>query len=416
MDPQPAARCPFALDFSGRDIHGEAAALQAQGPATQVDLGSGVVAWAITRPDLIRRLLTDDRISKDAHQHWPSWINGEVPTDWSLVTWVYIRNMLSAYGDDHARLRRPVAKAFTARRIAALEPRIKEIAEELLDAITAVPAGELVDLRETFAAPLPIQVISELFGVPSSPQLRDLVASLFRTNAGPEEAARTQTGLYAYLANVVAAKRNTPGEDLVSDLLAAQDEESGQGLSETELYDTLVLVISAGYETTANLICNAILGLLTHPDQLALVLSGEATWDDVISEALRWRAPVANLPLRYAVEDIVIEDGTVIAEGDAMIIGYAAAGRDPDVHGETADEFDITRPTRRDHLAFGHGTHYCLGAPLARLEAETALKALFQRFPGLTLAVPQGELQPIESLVSNGPRALPTLRLAAGIR
>jgi cytochrome P450 len=164
-------------------------------------------------------------------------------------------------------------------------------------------------------------------------------------------------------------------------------------------------MISAGHETTVNLLDNAVHALLTHPDQLELVRSGKANWSDVIEETLRVEAPVASLPLSYAVEDI--EAGEVrIRKGEAILAVYAAAGRHPAYHGPTADSFDVLRPAK-EHLAFGHGVHFCLGAPLARLEAEIALPALFERFPQLALAVGEGELQPVESFISHGHLSLP---------
>jgi cytochrome P450 len=164
-------------------------------------------------------------------------------------------------------------------------------------------------------------------------------------------------------------------------------------------------MLSAGHETTVNLLDHAITALLTHPDQLALVRSGQRPWHDLVEEALRWQAPVPYLPLRYAVEDIDV-DGVRIPRGDAILAAYAAAGRDPALYGDTADRFDLTR-TVKQHLAFGHGVHHCLGAPLARLEAEVALPALFDRFPNLALA---GEPAPLRTFLSNGHIALPVRR------
>jgi cytochrome P450 len=210
--------------------------------------------------------------------------------------------------------------------------------------------------------------------------------------------------MYAILADLVEAKRRAPGDDMASGLIAARDED-GSALSEAEMVDTLILMISAGHETTVNLLDYAITALLTHPDQLAAVRAGgPAGWAAAVEETLRWQAPVANLPLRYAVEDIEV-DGVVIAKGEAILAAYAAAGRDPSVHAD-ADRFDVTR-TSKEHLAFGYGAHFCLGAPLARLEAAVALPALFERFPGLALAVDPGDLQPVESFISNGHRTLP---------
>lgn len=368
-------------------------------------------AWSVNNQALIRDLLTDPRVSKDTRQHWPAWINGEIPADWPLQIWVSVQNMFTAYGGDHKRLRTLVSKAFTARRTAAMQPRIEELTRGLLDRIAATPEGGTADLRRDFAYPLPINVICELFGVPeaSQPELHAAVDTIFRTTATPEEMQACQVSIYGILTALVADKRENPGDDMTSGLIAARDDE-GNGeaavLSESELIDTLLLVLSAGHETTVNLLDNAIHALLTRPEQLALVRSGKASWDDVIEETLRAEAPVANLPLRYAVEDIEIGGGVTISKGDAILMAYGAAGRDPEVHGADADVFDVTREVK-DHLAFGFGAHFCLGAPLARMEARIALPALFERFPDLVLAVPEEELEPMESFISNGHKALP---------
>ncbi|MFH8788880.1 cytochrome P450 family protein [Streptomyces roseoverticillatus] len=372
----------------------------------------------MTTQPLLKELLTDPRVSKDPNQHWPAWINGDISPDWPLFTWVAVQNMFTAYGTDHKRLRSLVAKAFTARRTAALRPRIEALTADLLDGLAATAPGETVDLRERYAYPIPIQVICELFGV-TDPDLReglrDCVDSIFHTSADPAEVTATYARTYELLGALVAAKRTAPGDDMTSVLISAR-EEDGSRLSEQELLDTLLLVISAGHETTVNLLDNAVHALLTHPDQLALVRSGAASWDDVIEETLRHRSPVASLPLRYATEDIEIGGeavgeaggGITLRKGDAILAAYAAAGRDPELHGADPDRFDVTRAVK-DHLAFGHGVHFCLGAPLARLEAAIALPALFDRFPRMRLAAGEEELQPVESFISNGHRALPAL-------
>jgi cytochrome P450 len=413
---------PLPIDATGRDIHGEAAQVLARGGVARVELPGGVPAWAVGSPGVLRRLLTDPRVSKDPRQHWPLWIDGAISPEWPLFTWVAVRNMFTASGGDHRRLRLLVSKAFTARRTAALRPRVEQLAGGLLDRLDAAGGGgEPVDLREEFCYPLPIQVISELFGLPEerSADLRELVDSIFHTSADPEEVTGNYARLYAVMSELVAAKREFPGDDLTSGLIAARDDEDGGRLSEQELLDTLVLMISAGHETTVNLIDNAVHALLTHPEQLAHVRAGRASWDDVVEETLRVEAPVANLPLRYAVEDLDLGElggpqGTVIGKGEAILAAYAAAGRSPEQYGPDAGRFDVTRPDK-EHLAFGHGVHHCLGAPLGRLEARIALPALFERFPDLELAVTPDELLPVDSFISNGHRSLP-VRLSGRTR
>ncbi|WP_223208024.1 cytochrome P450 family protein [Actinopolyspora erythraea] len=356
----------------------------------------------------LRELLADNRVSKDPRQHWPSWINGDVPENWALASWVAVRNMFTAHGREHRRLRSLVSTAFTPRRIAAMRPYVEAVTTELLDELAAPSARGGVDLRERFAYPLPISVICHLFGVPDEarPGLRRIVDGVFDTSATPEQVQATQHELYSLLNELVATKRADPGDDLTSVLLRARDENEGK-LDERELVDTLILLIGAGYETTVNLLDHAITAMLRHPEQLALVRDGSVSWEQVVTETLRWQAPLANVPLRYAIEDIEI-DGVVIRAGEPILASYAAAGRDPERY-ERPDEFDVTRPDNGDHLAFGHGAHYCLGAPLARLEAEIALPALFDRFPGMRLAVPDSELRPAGGFIANGHASLPVM-------
>lgn len=398
-------QCPIALDPSGRDVQAEGARLREQGPAALVELPGQVRAWAVTSQDLLRSLLADPRVSKDP-RHWAAWSRGEIPEDWPLRIWVSVRNMFTAQGPEHRRLRSLVASGFTARRTAALRPQIEQITGALLDGLDALPGGQPADLRKMFAYPLPVEVICRLLGVPGAarPGIRQAVDVAFNSAATPAEASAASAQMYAILAGLVADKRAAPGDDLISALVGARDEDDG-ALSETELADTAFLMLAAGHETTVNLLDQAIVALLSHPGQLALVRAGRCAWSDVIEETLRWQAPVPYLPLRYAVEDIEI-GGVTFARGDAILAAYAAANRDPAAHGDGADAFDVTRAGRQ-HTSFGYGAHHCLGAPLARLEAELALPALFARFPDLALAVPADRLGRLRTFLSNGHESLP---------
>ncbi|MFJ9059063.1 cytochrome P450 [Streptomyces sp. NPDC102409] len=390
---------PLVLDPAGRDVHGESALLRERGPATRVVLPGAIDAWAVTSHSLLKELLTDDRVTKDPRA-WDVWQRGEITPDMWVYTWVAVSNMFTAAGQDHRRLRKLVTPAFTGRRIEALRPVIQEIADRLLDDAAPGPDGT-VDLRSAYAHPLPMQVICHLFGLPEElrPRMAQLVEKVFDTTI--EDAASNFADLQQMLTDLIASKRQNPGDDMTSVLIATRDED-GARLSEAELTDTLLLIISAGFETTVNLIGNAVRALLEHPEQLQQVTgAGAKRWNDVVEETLRWEPSVAHLPLRYAVEDIDLPDGQRIARGEAILASYAAAGREPAQHGPDADRFDIDR-FGREHLAFGYGVHFCLGAPLARLEADVALTTLFARYPDLSLASPAADLPSVESFIVNG--------------
>ncbi|MEN3539948.1 cytochrome P450 [Microbispora sp. ZYX-F-249] len=406
-------RCPFALDTTGRDIHAEADVLRAQGSAVQVELPGGIVAWSINSHAAIRRVLTDPNVTKSARNHWPAFINGEIPPDWEMISWVAMDNMVTAYGKDHVRLRRLVGKAFTPRRTEAIRPRIVQLTEELLDGLAAAGPGEVVDLRERFAYPLPARLVADLIGMSEDARAKTakVIDMMVDTTVTPEQAQAVLQGWRGAMAELIAAKRREPGEDITSDLIAARDED-GSRLSEQELTDTIFAILGAGSETTINFFDNAITALLRHPEQLELVRSGAATWDDVIDEVLRVESPLAHLPLRYAVEDIEFDDVT-IPKGDPILVNYSAVGRDPALHGAGADRFDVLR-SDKEHLSFGYGPHYCLGASVARLVAKIGLSSLFERFPDLSLAVAAEDLQPLPTFIMNGHRALP-VRLTAAV-
>lgn len=358
------------------------------------------MVWAITRHDTLQSLLNDPRVGKNA-QLWTTFREGRLPKGWPLLNFVATPGMITADGDEHRRLRGLVSQAFTPRRIAELAPAIEARSAALLDEV-ALLEGEF-DLRAHFAYQLPMQVIGELLGLPPKQQdeLHELSNTLVSSSATPEAAIAAQQSLFALLASVVAAKRAEPGDDLTTDLIAAR--EADDRLTEAELVGTLLLMLVAGHETTLNLITNAVRALLAHPSQLAAVLDGTYSWAAVVEETLRYDSPVGQFPLRYATEDIAVGEVT-IRQGDALLASYASAGRDAD-HYENADRFDLARHPAK-HLSLGHGPHFCLGAGLARLEAETALRQLFTRFPALRLASDAAP-EPIASFVSNSVRTLP---------
>ncbi|GAA3500020.1 cytochrome P450 [Streptomyces prasinosporus] len=401
-------RCPVALDPLGADIHAEGSRIRAQGPVARVELPGGVTAWSVTDYAVAREILSDHRFSKDGRRHFGAFVDGEIGEDFPLIGWVLMENMTTAYGADHTRLRKPCAQAFTPRRVEALRPAVEAITAELLDELAALPAGEPVDLKSRFAHPLPARAICDLFGVPAESRADMLRGGEVNvdTSITPEEAAANVERWHREMLDFVDSKRRAPGDDLTSDLVAAQRADSSL-LSDDELVGTLHIMLATGTEPVKNLIANAVLALLTHPEQLALVREGGATWQDVIHETLRVEAPVAHLPFRFPVEDVEI-GGVTIAKGEPVLVNYAAIGRDPALHGEDADRFDITRPDK-ENLSFGHAIYRCIGKPLALLEAEIALSALFERFPHLGLAVPAEEIAPQGTFIMNGVAELPVL-------
>lgn len=396
------------MDPAGGCPHADNARLLAEGPVAEIVLPGEVPGMAVLGHEALRELLAHPDVAKGA-QHFTALRHGRIPDGWPLRTFATVQGMTTADDADHRRLRSLVSKAFTARRVEQLRPRIETVTAQLLDDLDeAAAAGDgVADLRTHFALPLPMGVICELLGVDAEFQdrLHHLSNQVVSTAIGPEEAMAANREMVAVLATVAETRLENPGDDLTSALLAAR-EEDGDRLSRHELIGTLLLMIIAGHETTLNLITNAVRALCGHRDQLPLVQSGRASWSDVVEETLRWDSPVSYFPFRYPTRDLTL-DGTVIPKGTPVLAGYSAAGRDTSAHGPDADRFDITRTGGARHLSLGHGPHYCLGSPLARMEATIALERLFTRFPELDLAVPEAQLRRHASFVGNSVRELP---------
>ncbi len=310
-------------------------------------------------------------------------------------------NMLETDAPDHTRLRALVSKAFTNRHIQSLAPRIQEITDELIDGFEA--EGE-VDLIEKFAFPLPIIVICELLGIPSEDRDKFRIWShAFLGIEGNEHTyVQLMTDFLRYIEQMINDRRLNPRDDLISGLVHA--EEDGQQLSEQELFSMIALLIVAGHETTVNLIGNGMAALLQHPEQIALLQWNPDLIESAIEEFLRYEGPVEFSTTRYAAEDVQIGD-MFIKRGTAVIVILAAANRDPAAFMEPTI-LDITRESNK-HLGFGYGVHYCLGAPLARLETRIAFNTLLKRLPTIRLGVSASTLQYNESSIVRGLVRLP---------
>ncbi|PSK86213.1 cytochrome P450 [Murinocardiopsis flavida] len=414
MPSTPVSRCPV-LDITAGAVHAEAAALRAQGPAVLVELPGGVRAWSVTRHSVIREMTTDPRISRDPHRHWPG--IADIPEGWQLAAITLQRTFVNAYGAEHRQRRRRLAPSFSPRRVAAMRPRVQATADALVARLAELAPGETADLRSALSLPLTMTVICDLFGVPESmrDRLGAAIDGIIDTTVTPEQSAAIQVELDACLTELVRRKRQAPGDDLTSDLLTGSVD-GAPAMPEEELHDSFFLLIGAGYETAVNLITSAAHALLAHPHYRERIAENTLTWDDVIEETLRHEGPVMHLPLRYALADIDLGEGVLIRQGDPVLLAFAAAGRDPELHADTPDTFDPDR-SEKEHLAFGHGPHYCLGAHLARLEAHVALTTLFDAFPRIGLAAP-GPPPRIPSLVINGFAELPVVprpREGAGV-
>lgn len=370
--------------------------LQEHEPLARVKLPYGEEAWMLTRYDDVRTALGDPRFSlAEAAVR-------DVPR---LTPQRYGAILTDQDPPDHTRLRRLVAKAFTARRVEQLRGHAEEITGRLLEEM--VKAGAPADLSEALAVPLPGLMICELVGVPYADrdQFRDWVGAWMSVTAlTAEQRGQYITRLAGYLADLAAQRRRSPTDDLLGALVVASDE--GDKLTEDEVVQLTMVLLAAGYESTASQIVNFTYALLTHPDQLALLRSRPDLMPGAVEELMRWvpLLAVADVLPRYALEDVELSGGTVRA-GEPVLLAKHAANRDRRRYADP-DRLDITRDAQ-GQLGFGHGAHHCLGAPLARMDVQTALAAVLERFPGLRLAVPVDELEWKSGMAVRGPLALP---------
>ncbi|MGI5338376.1 cytochrome P450 family protein [Streptomyces sp. CA-181903] len=396
----------FTWEFAS-DPYPAYAWLREHAPVHRTALPSGVEAWLVTRYADARQALADQRLSKNpvhhsetAHGKGKVGIPGERSAN--LMT-----HLLNIDPPDHTRLRRLVSKAFTPRRVAEFAPRVQELTDRLIDGFAG--RGE-ADLIHEFAFPLPIYAICDMLGVPPEDQddFRDWAGMMIRHGGGPRGGvARSVKRMRTYLAELIHRKREDLGDDLISGLIRASDH--GEHLTENEAAAMAFILLFAGFETTVNLIGNGTYALLRNPGererlQRALAAGDESLLETGVEELLRYDGPVELATWRFATQDLTI-GGRRIAEGDPVLVVLAAADRDPQRFAEP-DTLDLARSDNQ-HLGYGHGIHYCLGAPLARLEGRTALATLLRRLPDLRLSADPADLRWRGGLIMRGLRTLP---------
>ncbi|MEU1001431.1 cytochrome P450 family protein [Streptomyces tibetensis] len=397
----------------GNDLHTANAKLRASGcPVQAINYPVGGEGYVVADYTTVLKAFSDPRLSKRV-DNAPAWFR-DLVKDSSPVL---VRNMLTADPPEHTRLRKLVSRAFVPRRMELLRPRVQEITDELIDAF---PEQGEVNLME-FAFSLPMRVICEFLGVPVAdrPQLHTwgnwLSGAPYPDAESNEKLKDASENIERYLLDLLADRRANLGDDLVSILVRAADEEDR--FTNDELVSTLVLLIIAGHKTTANLIGSGTHALLTHPDQLELLRSRPELADSAVEEFLRFESPVYRGTLRVAAEDMEL-GGCPIPKESFVHLLMGSANRDPEAF-EKPDELDITRTANR-HLAFGQGAHFCVGAPLSRVEGNIAFTTLLRRLPGLRLAVPADEIDWLfDNSTSRGLVKLPVTydaRLPAGTR
>ncbi|MGW5109802.1 cytochrome P450 family protein [Nocardia sp. NPDC004123] len=369
-----------------------------QGPVHRVHFGDGVDRWLIIGYEEARAALADPRLCKDIDR-LEAVIERKYAGIWAGPrTHDGLRHMLNADPPTHTRLRKAVSQAFTARRVAALRPVIERTANDLLDAMAG---HEQVDLLQAFAVPLPVAVICHLLDVDIEDHgtFREWTKALVGTLEPDVDRARAHDEMVAFLRKMLQRKRAEQGADVLSALVADEAE-----LDEGELIGMALLLLVAGHETTVNLVGNGMLALLRDRPWLERLRDDPELIPAAVEEFLRFDGPVDMATLRFTSEPIRV-GGTVIPEGEMVLVALAAANRDPR-HFTDPHRVDPTAD-RTAHLGFGYGIHYCVGAPLARLEGRVAFTALLRRFPDITLAVDDSELRWYPNAVIHGLKRLP---------
>ncbi|WP_371655458.1 MULTISPECIES: cytochrome P450 [unclassified Streptomyces] len=379
-----------------RDPYPVYADLRERGPVHRVRMPEGADAWLVVGYEAGRAALADPRLSKE-------WRNAA--PDLGVKAVASGTTMLSSDAPSHTRLRKLVTREFTPRRVELLAPRVQEMTDALLDAMLERP-DRRADLVEALSFPLPITVIGELLGVPALDQ--DSFREWSNTSVSAPALADRMAAAKAmseYLTALLESKREQPGDDLMSALISTADED-GDRLSGPELLGMAWLLLVAGHETTVNLISNGVLALLGHPEQLAdLRADFDGLIDNAVEEMLRYDGPVETPTYRFTTEPVDIAGTVVPGGGRLVLVAMADANRDPAKYAEPS-RFDIRRDAR-GHVAFGHGIHYCLGAPLARLEARIAIRSLLERCPDLALDIHPAALTWRSGMLVRGPESLP---------
>ncbi|MEM7331084.1 MAG: cytochrome P450 [Chloroflexota bacterium] len=371
----------FTQNFK-RSAHETFALMRQEAPIYAHTAPNGGTSWYVTRYEDVLDVLKDNvNFCKDVH-HASDRRRG------SSIQQRINENMLFSDPPDHSRLRALVGQAFTPRRIEQMAPRIQEITDELLGSVS-----NPFDLIARFALPLPVKVICDLLGIPEVDQTAVMDGSQAIISPGGKGLSskirrKKIRDFVTYLGQLFAKRRQVPQEDMISALVQA--EAAGEKLNEAELSSMVALLLVTGYETTVNLFGNGALALLQNPEQLEMVLADETLWETAVEELLRFDGPVETSTTRWVRQDIQYK-GHQMKRGDIMRVVLASANRD-DSKFNSPQRLDLTREENR-HLAFGFGIHYCLGAPLARLEGVIGLKTLFKRYPNLTLDCHINELQ-----------------------